>query len=344
MNERKDRPGTSFERLVADMFNRIGFNVELNVFTNKESGQKSEQDVLAEKEDLKILVQCKDYAKFPDTKMEETIQDLIEDGNAIGAEKLVLAIIGLKDINKWMNYTRQKGIYLWNENYWRKLQRIETNQELKKEIGKNLQLPESFVSEKQMIRLINSAGISKTEKQKLLKEIPTFRNEEELEDEIKHLELKEKLKSNLETGELEEVDRLIDYYDFDYHHKYLVYKKIKSEVDLSEDPKRILTFEQIKTYIDKTAVDIYGKNEGSKYLIEVYEKWRGGKISKKSRDKLSKEIIVKLGVHKKSEIEVIVIDLADEIKKAEIRIKLYKTLIAIGLWTIISFVLWRILF
>ncbi|MBS3077778.1 restriction endonuclease [Candidatus Pacearchaeota archaeon] len=344
LNENRDRKGDKFEREMADMFNRIGFKTKTHIFTKKINGQNSEQDVLAEKGDLKILIQCKDYAKFPIEDLEEVIQDLVEDGQYLGVDRLVLAITGNSKITKFIDYTKEKGVYLWDENYWRKLQRIETNQELKQEIGKNLQLPGFFISERQMCLLISSARISEADKQKLLNEILIFRNEEELKDEIKHLELKEEVKSNLETQELEEIERLMNFYNFDYHHKSSVYKRIKGEINLSEDPKRILVFNDIKTDIDKIAIEIYGKNEGSKYLINVYERWVNGKISKKDRDKISEEIFTKLGVHKKSEIEAGVIDVGSQINAAEIKKKLIKLVVRIGIVAVVFIIIWRILF
>ena len=103
-DENRDRQGDKFEREMADMFNRIGFRTKLHVFTKKENGQNSEQDVLAERGNLKILIQCKDYAKFPINDLEEVIQDLVEDGQSIGANKLVLAITGHKNLTKWIEY------------------------------------------------------------------------------------------------------------------------------------------------------------------------------------------------------------------------------------------------
>lgn len=344
MSKEKDRMGTSLERLVGDLFKRIGFNVNLNLILDKSDGSRAEQDVLAEKANLKILIQCKDYAKFPDIKMEETIKKLMEDGESMNIDKLVLVIIGLKDITKWENYAEENGVYLWDEKFWRELQKIETNQELKYEIGRNLELPEFFVSERQILQLINSAKISDEDRQKLKEEISIFKNLDEVKEEIKGFEIRDNIKSNLETKELEEMERLMTYYNLDYHHKYLVYKKIMGEINLSDDPKRILTFQEIKTYIDKIAEEVYGKDEGSKHLIKIYELWRNGIISKSDRDKLSEKIFVKLGIHRKSEIGSGIIEIEKEESDAILKKKIIKTLIVIISWSIITFILWRILF
>src|SRR3989344_6126419 len=135
-DENRDRMGDKFEREMFDLFQRIGFIVKNHVFTKKEEGRKSEQDVLATKGNLKILIQCKDYAKFPLENIGEVIEDLIEDGKSLEVDRLILAITGHKNLSEeYTKNLKKKGIYLWNEDYWRKLQKLDLV-DLYEEIGK----------------------------------------------------------------------------------------------------------------------------------------------------------------------------------------------------------------
>jgi len=161
-DENRDRMGDKFEREMADLFQRIGFVVKSHVFTKKEDGRKSEQDILATKGNLKILIQCKDYAKFPFENIEEVIEDLVKDGKSLEADKLILAITGHKNLSdEYTKNLKKKGISLWNEDSWRKLQKLDLI-DLYEEIGKNLEIKEVLKrvkdEEEQKVKLPTTAS------------------------------------------------------------------------------------------------------------------------------------------------------------------------------------------
>ena len=343
MDSNKDRMGTSFERQMADMFARIGFKTKLNTFITKKDGRRSEQDVLAENGGLTILIQCKDYSKFPDIKVKETIEDLIEDGEALGVDRLVLAIIGLKDTSSWFSYAKEHGVFLWNENYWRELQKIETNQELKHEIGKKLSLPEFFVSSVKINRLIDSARISQEERERLHEEAGSFGSLTELEEEIKLLELTEKIRNDKEDIELEEVFNLVKDSNLDFNKRYLILKKL-DELNLSEDSARVIGFEKIKTYLEKMSHDSGNESEGANRFVELENLYTRGSISLADKRRIQQEISLTLGVNGKGLSESSKISVDREIRSAVIKRKIYKTLIFVLVWLIIVVILWRIFF
>lgn len=368
MIEQKDRMGASFERLVADVFSRIGFRVKLNIFTNKENGQKSEQDILAEKGNLKILVQCKDYTKFPEMKMEETIQDLIEDGDSMGANKLVLAIIGLKDSNKWRSYAEEKGIYLWNENYWRKLQNLDLY-DLILEVGKNLEIEEilrriSKEEEKNLKSIYeNIESIKDPKRRKLIFQelerielsdetkkrvkLKKIGNEILLEKEREIEELKRKLeeqgKERVEDFELAERFRKINEANLDNHKKYLVLDKIIKKMILSAKSKSILNWEEIDTWIKKLQEDSDIEKGLDERLVILEEKRKNGKISFKEYSVL-KEKAKEIGASKRGILNAEIKSFDYDLNKAIFKKKLIKIAVSLGVLTIIFITLWRFYF
>jgi hypothetical protein len=369
MNEPKDRMGTSFERLVADMFHRIGFTTRTNVFTNKENGQRSEQDVLAEKANLKILIQCKDYAKFPDIKLEETIQDLIEDGESMEANTLILTIIGLKDSSRWKNYAKEKGVYLWDEFYWRKLQRLDLY-DLIHEIGKNLEIEEvlrritkkeeeelkkvyeniksikdphkraNILKELEKINL--SDEVKKTVQIKKVENEILIEKQNEIEEIIKKREEEEKEKS--EDIELEELSKLIKVGNLDYSRRYGILEKIKNELNLSGKSGRIIDVEKIKTFIEKQQEESENENWGDTPHVDLEKLYEEGKISENDKEALQYKIRQTVGISKDGKVKSQKLEIQREIDKAILRRKIYKTLIALGIWIASSLILWRILF
>lgn len=366
MSEEKDRMGTNLERMAADMFKRIGFETKPNVFTNKESGERSEQDVLAEKGELRILIQCKDYAKFPDTNFEETIQDLIEDGKSLEASKLILVIIGMKDPDKWEIYAKERRVYLWDENYWRKLQRLDLI-ELYEEIGKSLEIKEVLKREKEieerklnsLYEKIDKIGDAKRKRlvyEQLEKlEFTDYTKREiqikKIENEIlieKEKEVDEKIRLQVEDIELEELFSQFSSLDFD--NKYLILEEIKSRLDLSEKSGRIINVEIIKTIITRVLEDSANTEFGDKRLNEIRDLLDNGSISEDDYEKLKKEII-SAGVSKRGIIETAQRQITTSIeiakknnRKRKIIKKLKITSIAIVLWAIISYIIWRGLF
>ena len=343
-DENRDRMGDKFEREMADLFQRIGFVVKSHVFTKKEDGRKSEQDVLATKGNLKILIQCKDYAKFPFENIEEVIEDLVEDGKSLEADKLILAITGHKNLSdEYAKNLKKKGVYLWNEDYWRKLQRIETNQELKQEIGTNLELPETFVSQKKMERLINNANISEKNKEFLKESTGTFENSEELEKELNLLELEEKIRSKKDDIELEEIFELVKSSNLSYNKRYNILKKL-SELNLSEDSKRIVGFEKIKTFIEKQEEDSSSENWGDERYLILEKLIDERMLSEKDKKNVQEEIEQTIGISKKGYTDSQKIKIERIIRRAIFKKKLIKIAISLGILAITFIILWRVLF
>lgn len=362
MSEQKDRMGTNFERMIADMFNRMGFSTKQNIFSNKENGQRSEQDVLAEKGNLKILIQCKDYAKFPDMKMEETIQDLVEDGDSHGADKLILAIIGLKDTNKWENYAKVHGVYLWNEKFWRRLQSLDLY-DLIFEIGKSLEIEENLrrISKEeendlqQIYNILDNTSSAKV-KSKIFEKLHNLNlsDENKRKIQIKEIanillleqekETEERGKEKVEDIEFEELFRLINSSNLDYSKRYSTINKIAEISNLSEKSKRILAVEKIKTFLEKQQNDSESEIWGDKRYIELEKLMNEGLLSENDKRRIQEEIGQNIGISKKGYTESQKVKIERIIKNAILKKKIIKTLISIGIWVVITVILWRILF
>lgn len=145
IDENRDRRGNSLENEIHDMFRRIGFKTEVR---SKKFGFES--DVIASRGDFIILIQAK---RYDETQID--IDSLAEEwkikGEKVGADRILIVITGHKNINEnFIRKARQKGVYLWNENYWRKLQNLDTIN-LSLEIGKSLKIQEvlDYVAKKE---------------------------------------------------------------------------------------------------------------------------------------------------------------------------------------------------
>ncbi|MEN7982345.1 MAG: hypothetical protein ABFQ65_02775 [Nanoarchaeota archaeon] len=318
-NENRDRMGDKFEREMADLFQRIGFIVRNHVFTKKENGRKSEQDVLATKGNLKILIQCKDYAKFPFENIEEVINDLIEDGESLESDKLILAITGHKNLSEdHVNKLKRKGVYLWNEKYWRKLQKLDLI-DLYEEIGKNLEIKNVLKrvkdeEEKKLNSLYDK--IDKIEDKKRKKsileqlediEFSDYTKREiqlrKIENEIlleKEKEVDAKAESKTEDIELEELFSLVEKSDFNFNKRYLILDKIRKDLELSKKSGKIIDVEKIKTFIERQEEDSSAENWGDNKLDNLEELRDGGKISQDDYEKLRGKV-KGIGVSKKGE-------------------------------------------
>src|SRR3989344_299332 len=285
-DENRDRMGDKFEREMFDLFQRIGFIVRNHIFTRKEDGRKSEQDVLAIKGNLKILIQCKDYAKFPFENIEEVIEDLVEDGKSLEADKLILAITGHKNLSdEYIMNLKKKGICLWNEDYWRKLQRLDLV-DLYEEVGKNLEIKEVL------------KRVKDEEEQKLTSlydKIKKIENEILLE---KEREVDEQAESRVEDIELEELFSMVKKLDLDFNKRYLILDKIRNDIDLSRKSGKIIDIEKIKTFIEKQEENLEDEKWGDTKIDDLEELRDNGKISKEDYEKLRGKVR-SMGVSKK---------------------------------------------
>jgi Holliday junction resolvase len=334
-DENRDRMGDKFEREMSDLFQRIGFVVKNHVFTKKEDGKKSEQDVLATKGNLKILIQCKDYAKFPFENIEEVIKDLIEDGESLEADKLILAITGHKNLlEDYITKLKKKGIYLWNEDYWRKLQKLDLI-DLYEEIGKNLEIKEVLKrvkdEEEQKLKSLYDK-IDKIEDKKRKKsileqleniEFSDYTKREiqlrKIENEIlleKEKEVDEKAERDVEDIELEELFSLIRKPDFDFNKRYLILEKIKQSLELSKKSGKIIDVERIKTFIEKQEEDSSSENWGDERLDSLEELRDKGEISHEDYERLRGRVRG-IGVSKKGEKNAEKKSFEYELKKAK---------------------------
>lgn len=361
-DENRDRMGDKFEREMSDLFQRIGFVVKNHIFTKKEDGRKSEQDVLATKGNLKILIQCKDYAKFPFENIEEVIDDLIEDGNSLEADKLILAVTGHKNLSKdYMRKLKKKGIYLWDEDYWRKLQKLDLI-DLYEEVGRNLEIKEVLKrikdEEEQKLKSLYEK-IDKIEDKKRKKsileqlesmEFSDYTKREiqlrKIENEIlleKEKEVEERTESKVEDIELEELFNKINQSNLVFNKRYLILEKIKQNLELSKKSGRIIDVEKIKTFIEKQEEDYSIENWGDKKLGFLEEMRKEGKISHKKylefKEKAKEIGASKIGI---SNSERKSFDY--ELNKEILRKKLIKIAISFGILSIIFIILWRVLF
>jgi len=334
-DENRDRMGDKFEREMADLFQRIGFIVKNHVFTKKEDGRKSEQDVLAIKGNLKILIQCKDYAKFPFENIEEVINDLIEDGKSLNTDKLILAITGHKNLSDdYVKKLKKKGIYLWNEKYWRKLQKLDLI-DLYEEIGKNLEIKDVLKrvkeEEKQKLNSLYEK-IDKIEDKRKKKsileqleniEFSDYTKQEiqlkKIENEIlleKEKEVDERAERNVEDVELEELFSLVNKSDFNFNRRYLILDKIRKDLELSKKSGKIIDVEKIKTFIEKQEEESSSESWGDERLDNLEELKNKGKISNENYKRLRGKV-KEIGVSKKGEKNAERKSFEYELKKAE---------------------------
>jgi len=361
-DENRNRMGDKFEREMADLFQRIGFATKRNVFTKKEDGRNSEQDVVATKGKLKIVIQCKDYAKFPLESLKEVVEDLIEDGESLDADKLILAITGHKSLSESnAKELKRKGIYLWNEDYWRKLQKLDLI-DLYEEIGKNLEIKEVLKrvkdEEEQKLKSLYEK-IDKIEDRKRKKsileqleniEFSDYTKREiqlrKIENEIlleKEKETEEQTESKVEDIELEELFSLVNESDFSFNKRYLILDKIRKDLELSKKSGKIIDVEKIKTFIEKQKEDFSVENWGDEKLDYLEEMRREGKISYKKYLEL-KEKAKEIGASKSGISKAERKNFDYTLNKEILRKKLIKIAISLGIMAIIFMFLWRIIF
>jgi len=130
------RKGSFLERLIARLFDRIGFDTKLN---SKEFGFES--DVIAKKKGFTIIVEAKQYEGY--INLGALIDQWANRAKRTNADRVLLVVTGHKNIpEKYYDLAKQEGIYLWNEDTVHNLNDIETKEQLYYEIGKRLEFAE----------------------------------------------------------------------------------------------------------------------------------------------------------------------------------------------------------
>ncbi|MBU1136227.1 MAG: restriction endonuclease [Nanoarchaeota archaeon] len=130
------RKGTFLERTIANLFERIGFNVSLN---STKFG--FEADVIAEKNGFVILIEAKQYDKSY-MNIGSLLHQWESKGRKANADKTLVAIAGLSIPEKYFYLAKELGIHLWDEDKIHELNNIENNNELYGVIGESLEFKE----------------------------------------------------------------------------------------------------------------------------------------------------------------------------------------------------------
>ena len=125
--------GGFLERSISHIFNRIGFDTKINTILNH-----FEIDVLAEREGLKIICECKLYEKSY-LNLTSLIHEWSSKGKRLGVDRVLIAVAGTGIQQKHRDIAREEGVSLWDEDYIHKLNDIESKEDLYEEVGKNLE-------------------------------------------------------------------------------------------------------------------------------------------------------------------------------------------------------------
>jgi len=123
------RMGSYLERDIALLFESIGFNISIN---SKEFG--FEADVVAKKDNFKILVQTKQY-DHSYINVRDLLHQWASKGKHIGIDRTLVVIAGFSISDKDFHLAKELGVYLWDDNILHKLKKIETNKELYEKVG-----------------------------------------------------------------------------------------------------------------------------------------------------------------------------------------------------------------
>ncbi len=360
IDEDRDRRGNSLENEINDMFRRIGFNTEVRSKKFEFQGIP-EADVIATRGDFMILIQAKRYDESQ-IDIDKLIDEWKNKGEKVGADRVLIIITGHKNIKEdYIRKAKQKGVYLWNENYWRHLQSLDSIN-LSLEVGKTLKIEEvlDYITKKEKNEL--------KEVKEQIKEIKNSRIKDEIYAELekidfsedtkrdiqlrkienkiilyKEKEIENEVKDKTEDIELEEIFRKINDAKLDNHKKYAVLDKISKKINLSTKSKSIIDWEEIGTWIKKLQEEADTENWGDDKYISIEKLMTEGKLSEKDKEQIQ-EKIKGLGLSKKGYTEAEKIKIDDIIKRAIFKKKLYKLLIRVGILVIIAFILWRILF
>ena len=130
------RNGTLFERNIERIFKLAGFGTKRNVIL-----QDYEVDVLAEYQDITIIVQCKQYEKSY-IPVKDIIHQWESKNKKIGADKVIVAIFGQEATEKEKNLAKRFNVILWDGRDFEQYQDIvhEKGKEAKDYLLKGLDL------------------------------------------------------------------------------------------------------------------------------------------------------------------------------------------------------------
>lgn len=127
------RKGSLLEKTLADIFNKAGFNVEIN---SKKFG--FETDVLVTKGSFKIIVEAKQYENSY-LNIGSLLHEWSSKGKSVNADRILIVITGIKINKKFFQLAKKLGIYLWGEDIYHELIGIEENEKLCHQICSYLQ-------------------------------------------------------------------------------------------------------------------------------------------------------------------------------------------------------------
>lgn len=356
IDNNRERRGNSLENEIGDMFKRIGFKTEVR---SKKFGFES--DVIATRGNFVILIQAKRYDETQ-IDIDLLIEEWMDKGNKVDADRILIIVTGHKNINdNYVKKAKQRGISLWNEDYWRKLQRLDLI-DLYEEIGKNFETKEVLKRVKdeeeeklnslyEKIEKIEDKNKKKSIFEQLEKlEFSDYTKREiqlkKIENEIlfeKEKEVDEKAESKVEDIELEELFSKVNKSNLNFNKRYLILDKIRRDVELSKRFGRLIDFEKIKTFIEKQEEDSSIEGWGDEKLYNLEELRKKGKISFNKYLKL-KEKVKEIGASKGGISNAERKSLDYDLDKAVLEKKLIKLAIRLGILAIIFIIIWRILF
>jgi Holliday junction resolvase len=363
-DENRERKGNSLENEIGDMFKRIGFKTDIR---SKKFGFES--DVIATRGDFIILIQAK---RYDDTQVDidSLIEEWKEKGDRVGADRVLLIITGHKNINdNHIRKAKQKEVYLWNENYWRKLQDLDSVN-LSLQVGKSLKIEEilDYIMKKEQKKLkYIKEKIENIKNSKLKDEIYAelekinFSEDTKLGIQLKKIEnkiilFKEKEIEAQNKGQIENEDvneLVLLTKKLDFNRKIDGLEKI-SQLDFSPENKKIAEIEKLKEKLRKANSEAELEYWWDEKLDSLEEMRKEGKISPKTylefKEKAKEIGASKTGISnaekKGFEYGLEKAKSIDERKKffQEMKKKLIKIAISLGILAITFIILWRVLF
>ncbi|MBI2449078.1 restriction endonuclease [Candidatus Pacearchaeota archaeon] len=355
IDNNRERKGNSLENEISDMFSKIGFKTEI-----RSKKFEFESDVIATRGNFIILIQAKRYDETQ-IDIDSLIEEWKEKGDKVSVDKILIIVTGHKNINDdYIKKAKQKGIYLWNENYLRKLRGLDLI-DLYEEIGKNLEIKEVLKRIKEYEEEKLNSLYEKIENLEDKKKNSIFEQLEKLEftdytkreiqlkkieNEIlleKEKEIEEQSKEKVEDIEFEELFRLTNSSTLNFSKRYAIINKIGEIPNLSEKSKRILAVEKIKTFLEKQQEESSNEDWGDEKLDKLEELRKEGKISLKAYLRF-KEKTKEIGASKSGISNAERKGYDYDLDKAVFKKKLIKLAIRLGVLAIIFIIIWRVLF
>ena len=109
VNSKGRRKGSFLEKVVGEIFERSGFNVKLN-----DTSFGFEIDVLATKNDYKIIIECKQYDSSY-INIPNLLHLWESKGRSVNADKVVVVVSGQPLREKDFELSKKLGVYLIDE-------------------------------------------------------------------------------------------------------------------------------------------------------------------------------------------------------------------------------------